>query len=128
MLIKAMVIADRLGLSRSRGAWRGDCPVCAYARSFKLRAGRRGGALAFCANGCTHEQIDDVLIRLTGGAWRPPEPPDREREEEARARKMEAARRLWAGAGPVHGTPAETYLILPRPGPSDRLRRSALAH
>ena len=105
------VIAGKLLLPASRHGWRGDCPVCAYPRAFSLRAGRHGQPLAFCANGCAREQISETLARLTGGVWRAPPPPDREKQAEARARKMEAARRVWAGAGPVHGTPAEAYLL-----------------
>ena len=104
------VIAGKLMLPASRHGWRGDCPLCAYPRAFSLRAGRRGQPLAFCANGCAHEQIREALARLTGGLWRVPPPPDREKQAEALARKAEAARRVWAGAGPVHGTPAEAYL------------------
>lgn len=59
-------------LSRRPRSWTGDCPSCGYPRAFCLKSNRHGVARAFCANGCTPDQLDGVLQRALGADWTPP--------------------------------------------------------
>lgn len=103
-------LAGRLGLRKSKRDWRGDCPACGYHASFIVRAGAYGRALPQCVSCGDREAIDHALQQITAGGWAAPEPQDRQTDAEARAGKVEAARRVWAGAGTIPGTPAELYL------------------
>ena len=103
-------LASRLRLDRQAHSWRGDCPACAYSRAFSLRAGKGDAALAFCANGCSRDDLRAELGRIVGGAWKPAEAPSAQAEAEARERKQTRALALWAGCEPALGTLADAYL------------------
>ncbi len=109
-LITARDFADRLGLKRYARSWRGNCPACGYKLSFAVRAGKGNRPSLYCANGCSRDDLDRAMMQIMGGSWSAPERPDAESETEARERKQAAAARLWNGADPVRGTPAELYL------------------
>jgi hypothetical protein len=100
-------IASRYNLRRQARSWRGDCPACGYRGTFCVKEGRDGTPRMFCAS--CH---DRDAIALSIGQQRPVAPtPQQEADREAdRARKREAALRLWNGAEPAPGTPAATYL------------------
>lgn len=102
-------LALRLGLDRHLRSWRGTCPACGYPRAFTLKATRDGRPLTYCASGCDGETIADTIARLTGTVTRTeiPKPDDL---AAARARKQQAALRLWAGSAPAPDTIAEAYL------------------
>ncbi len=106
MSVTAHDIAGRLGLRRYPRSWRGDCPACAYPRSLSVREGPR----LFCANGCNHDALNDAMTRVMGGSWSPPERPGAEHDAAVRARKQDAALRLWRGSEPAPGTVVERYL------------------
>ncbi len=109
-MIGAPELAGRLGLRKTNRDWRGDCPACGYHASFIVRQGRHGGALVRCVSCEDRESIGAALDRVTAGEWIKSDRQEPETDIEARARKMERARVLWAGAGAVPGTPAELYL------------------
>lgn len=100
-------LAERLGLKRSGRSWRGDCPACGYAGAFSLQEGRTGRPLAWCAS-CS-DRAALLAIVATGDVGGLPAP-DLDRERAARVRATERALALWAGSGPIAGTPAESYL------------------
>jgi putative DNA primase/helicase len=106
-------IADRLGLKQYPRSWRGDCPCCSYGRAFSLRQRTQNKISAFCANGCSHEALDDMLRRVLGNDWRPWEKPDDDTVKASRERKQHAAQKLFAGAVPLPDAgdcPATRYL------------------
>jgi hypothetical protein len=106
------------------GHWHGrygtaPCPVCQPERrkgqaALTLADGRDGRLLAQCKNaGCDFRDILAAAgLRL--GDYRTPDPATlARREAEARreaVRKAEQARRLWAEAQPIEGTPAARCL------------------
>jgi hypothetical protein len=91
-------IAARFGLRRIGRTWRGNCPNCGY-RDPAVLLPTRGAqpARLWCANGCNLNDIDGTHPH------RPPQSPDDRQTNEK-------ALRLWNGAGPCAGTPAERYL------------------
>lgn len=101
-------IADRHHLRKLARSWRGICPACQYrgTGTLSMKAGRDGTPLLYCANGC-----DQDALNLAIGREPPPSDPGSAADREAdRARKRQAALRLWSGAEPVPGSPAERYL------------------
>src|SRR4051812_10246523 len=67
----------------------------------------------FCANGCSHEALDDMLQRVLGENWKPRDRPDDDTIKAARARKQIAAQKLFAGAALLSDAgdcPATRYL------------------
>lgn len=76
-----------------------------------MKAGKRGGVCAYCANGCTLEQLDDALTRALGADWTPPARlPDGDVAAQ-RAGKLAAAVRLFRGSTPLSAAdPAGLYL------------------
>lgn len=106
------------------GRWHGrygvaPCPICQPERrrgqdALTLADGRDGRLLADCKkSGCAFADIL-AAVGLRAGDWRAPDPAEaarREAERRAEAvKRAEQARRLWAEAQPIAGTPAETYL------------------
>ena len=109
-IITASDLATRLGLRKCKRDWRGDCPSCGYHSAFSVRAGDGDRALAWCSSCQDRDGLASALDRITGGAWIPPVQQTHESVEEARARKQEAARRLWNGSIPASGTLVDRYL------------------
>jgi len=104
-------LGRRLDLRKRPRSWGGDCPACSYKAAFAMKAGKHGGVRAFCANGCTLDQLDDALQRALGSDWTPPARlPDRDVATQ-RAGKQAAAARLFAGSTPLTAAdPAGLYL------------------
>lgn len=107
-MMDARDVADRLGLERAGRGWRGACPACDYPRAFVLRAGKAGGLLVFCANGCRHPDLRAVLEGQGLGDMPKTRPPP-STVTNAR-RRQGAALRLAEGSLPAAGTLADTYL------------------
>lgn len=106
--VSCPTIADRSNLSRHPRSWRAKCPVCQYGGNgtFSVKAGRNGRPLLYCANGCDLE-----LLRCAISGALPTQTPHFEADAETvRARRREAALRLWNGSEPVQSTRAATYL------------------
>jgi hypothetical protein len=118
-------MADARDLTLSlRGRWHGrygtaPCPVCQPEGrkgqdALALADGRDGRLLAHCKKAAC--AFADILAAagLRPGDYRAPDAAAlARREAEARAearRKAEQARRLWAEARPIEGTPAARYL------------------
>jgi putative DNA primase/helicase len=100
--ISARDLAERLDLTKYPRSWRGRCPACDYPGNvFSVREKRPSFRPSlYCANGCTRDQLDDVLKRVVAG-WKP-EPrydDDPVAIAQRRATKQEAALRLWSGSG-----------------------------
>ncbi len=93
-MLTARDLAERLNLKRHPRSWRGACPACSYPSVFSVRAGRQGNALAYCANGCTRDDLAGILAAMRGGDP-PVRPPSDDTAANARARKQAAALRLW---------------------------------
>jgi phage/plasmid primase-like uncharacterized protein len=92
-------LAARLGLRRYLRSWRGRCPLCDYpGNTLSILAARDQSPRLYCANGCTRDELDHAAHRAFGAAWKPAERPGDATAAETRARKQEAARRLWNGA------------------------------
>ena len=121
----AVELATRLGLRKCKRDWRGSCPSCGYPAAFSVGAGSDGRALAWCSSCRDRDGLTIALNRITAGAWNPPERLAAQDEHEAKARKQEAARRLWKGSASALGTLVDTYLThrcLPRLAASPMLR------
>jgi len=105
-------LAARLGLRRRPRSWGGNCPSCGYHAAFTVRLPRKGKfPLLWCANGCTREQLAEAAQRALNTASRPPVPLAPLALAEQRARKLEAARKLFAGAIAIRpDCPAGLYL------------------
>jgi putative DNA primase/helicase len=109
-MIAAEDLAHRLGLKQYPRSWRGDCPACNYRGAFAASNGKRGTRL-WCANGCSQEQLVEAVNRIAGGSWEPPPgQTDPSKGAETSKRKQAAALKLWTGAAPLAGSPAELYL------------------
>lgn len=94
-------LGRRLDLDKRPRSWSGTCPSCDYARAFTIKAGKHGGVRAYCANGCTLEQLDDALTRTLGAEWTPPPRlPDADVAAQ-RLGKQAAALRLFRGSTPL---------------------------
>jgi putative DNA primase/helicase len=122
--ISARDIASRLGLTKHVGSWRGRCPACDYTGETFIVRELRGGASLYCANGCGRDALGDIVNRVMGGAWTPPERAEAADEVERRTARQERALALWNGAEAASGTPADTYLT--GRGLSDLARSPAL--
>ncbi len=109
--MNAAILADRLGLVKRPRSWAGTCPACDYARAFSIRPGKGERVRVHCANGCTFDQLDDVLRRVAGADWTPPEPPPDGQPKAAHGTKKEAAIRMWSRSIPAPGTLADRYLV-----------------
>ena len=104
-------LGRKLGLRRRPRSWAGDCPSCGYHRAFCLKLGRHGIARAFCANGCTPDQLDGVLQRVLGTDWTPPARLPEANVAASRADKQAAAASLVRGSTFLTATdPAGLYL------------------
>ena len=104
-------LAARLGLDKRPRSFGGKCPACDYPRAFSLKD-VKGRTLAFCANGCAQNTLADVLARVTGGGWKPPDPSSDANDKIAtRQAATEKALRVWAGSTTATKTLADTYLI-----------------
>ena len=91
-----------------RREWRGDCPACGYDGAAVLSE-RNGRPLLWCAS-C---QDRDALLATLKGVGGDVSPPAFAREPIPAAGdgwKRKRALAVWNGAGPISGTPAETYL------------------
>lgn len=98
--ISARDLAGRLSLHKLARSWRGRCPSCDYAGDvFSVREGKAGRPRLYCANGCSRENLDDVLGRVVAG-WKPELRGDDEAKGDAerRAHKQALALRLWDGS------------------------------
>ncbi len=95
--LTARDLISRMRVKRYSHSWRGDCPVCNYRGTFSIREGKDGRALLWCANGCSRDDINDAVGRVTGGSWRPAVRPDAKDEAAIRERKQAAALGLWNG-------------------------------
>lgn len=104
-------LGQRLDLRRRPRGYGGDCPACSYRSAFSMKAGKHGGVRAFCANGCTPDQLDDALQRALGTAWTPPARlPDADVAAQ-RASKQATALRLFSGSTALTAAdPAGLYL------------------
>ena len=109
-MITASELAGRLNLRKAPRDWRGACPACGYAAAFRVRAGKDGAALAWCANCQDRDSVSNALAALLGGTHTPP-PPSVDDAAGSRERKQAAAMRTWNGAGRLPGTLGERYLI-----------------
>lgn len=104
-------LGRRLNLARRPRSWVGTCPACSYPRVFSLRLGRRGGVLAYCANGCTPHTLNDALTRVLNTDWMPVGRSLEQDIAKLRDSKREAAWRMFIGSTPVTVTdPAGLYL------------------
>ncbi|MDA8051507.1 MAG: toprim domain-containing protein [Rhodospirillales bacterium] len=103
-------LAGRLGLHRAGREWRGACPVCGYPAAFALADGRNGRPVAWCANCQDRHGIAAILVGAEGALPRSAAALPGEDRAAATGRRTERAKVLWAGAGPVPGSIAETYL------------------
>ena len=104
-------LAASLRLKKRLRSYSGDCPACDYPRAFSLKD-VNGRTLAFCANGCAQSTLSDVLARVTGGGWKPPDSsPHATDKTAARQAATEKALRVWAGSTTATNTLADTYLI-----------------
>ena len=104
-------LGRRLDLHKRPRSWGGDCPACSYSNAFSMKPGKNGGVRAFCANGCTHEVLDEALTRALGTDWTPPARlPDVDIAAQRKG-KQAAAARLFSGSTAVLPTdPAGLYL------------------
>lgn len=104
-------LAGRLDLFKRTRSWGGECPACHYRAAFSLKAGKHGRALAYCANGCTPEQLTAELARVLGTDWTPPDRPADADVAASRAGKQAAAGKLFRGSTPLtEADPAGLYL------------------
>ncbi len=85
-------------------------PGLDYPRAFSIRPGKGRRVRLYCANGCTFDQLADVLARVAGADWTPPTPPPDGQAEAARGAKQAAALRMWARSVPALGSLADRYL------------------
>jgi putative DNA primase/helicase len=107
--LTAAEVACRLGLRRYPRSWRGRCPLCDYATTFSVRAGRDGRALLFCASCQDRDGLAEAVARATGQEREASRRPDQDKAAE-RQRKQDRALSLWRGSVPAPGTPADRYL------------------
>jgi hypothetical protein len=108
-MMRAAEVAERLNLKRYQQSWRGRCPCCDYAaNTFCIRAGTKGRALLFCANGCTRQELTEAVARATGHQLGVQ--PDDEHDAARRERNRERALALWRGSESAIGTLADHYL------------------
>jgi len=91
-------LGRRLDLRKRPRSWGGNCPARNYHGGFALKAGKHGGVRAYCANGCTLDQLDDALTRALGSDWKPPARLPRADVATQRASKQAAATCLFAGS------------------------------
>lgn len=104
-------LGRRLDLRKRPRSWGGDCPACSYRSAFSMKAGKHGGVRAYCANGCTLDQLDDALQRALGANWMPPARLPDEDVAAQRAGKQAAALRLFSGSAALTAAdPAGRYL------------------
>ena len=108
--ISARDVADRLGLRKHAGSWRGTCPACGYRDTFAVLAATNGRARLFCASCNDRDALADAVARVSGGFWQPPPRQDRADNAAQRERKQAAALRLWNSSEPAPDTLADTYL------------------
>jgi len=94
-------LGQRLGLRQRPRSWGGDCPACSYHNAFSMKPGKRSGVRAYCANGCTLEQLDNALARALGADWAPPAHLPDANIAAKRAGKQAAAARLFRGSTPL---------------------------
>ena len=95
----AAEIATRFGLRRIARGYRGTCPSCGYPQALSVLPGRNGGAIVACFGGCEGQRPNLECTAIPA----PPAP-------DAKAKKQQAALKLWSGGVPVPGTPAAVYL------------------
>jgi putative DNA primase/helicase len=111
MPMDALEMAGRLGLKRYPRSWRGPCPCCGYRDAFAILQSRHGSPRLFCASGCTRDQL---AVAVGTDAPSPSLPAHVDRDTPAdRARRTEAALRVWRGAVPLRhhaAAPGLTYL------------------
>jgi putative DNA primase/helicase len=108
-MIIARDLADRMGLKKYPRSWRGRCPCCDYpGGSFSVFAARDGTARLYCANGCSRDDLVNVIAGGVGqrAPWNKAEPHD----ADARERNRERALALWRGSEPAIGTLTDRYL------------------
>ncbi|WP_288049837.1 toprim domain-containing protein [Acidiphilium sp.] len=111
MFQSASDAALRLSLRHvpGRREWRGACPSCGYNDSFMLSE-KNGRAFGWCAS-C--QDRDGIARLLRSDAPLPDAHRDPARDAE-KGRQLEHARaqalRIWNGAEPAAGTPADLYL------------------
>jgi putative DNA primase/helicase len=127
-MMTAHDLAGRLNLQKYIRSWRGTCPACDYGRVFSVKAGKDHRPVVYCANGCSQDDLANVLARNFGDAWKPADAPQADVEGDAakRARKSAEAMRVWAGSTSLHANdPAFMYLVhrgLPELAASPALR------
>lgn len=109
--MSAAAVAERHQLKRVGRDYRGQCPGCGARTALAVRDGR-SRVLIRCYAGCEFRELAELL-----GLPREERPQDHaDSAAEAildahRAKtRQELAARLWAAAGPLQGTPAESYL------------------
>ena len=113
-MIAASELAQRLNLRKSKRDWRGACPACGYSNSFSLMTGKNGQPLAWCASCQDRDSVASALHALLGddqaGEQRLNHGVKANDEAARRAKKQEAALRLWNGSNSLIGTLGERYL------------------
>ena len=104
-------LAARLDLKKRPRSWGGDCPACSYRGAFSMKPGQGGGVRAYCAAGCTLDNLDDALTRALGADWKPPARIADADVQAVRAGKQATAARLFNGSTPtLPADPVGLYL------------------
>jgi len=111
-------IARTLGGHRAGSGWLCFCPAHPNENTPALSiTDKSGTVLLHCHAGCSQAAVIDAL--KAKGLWSghsdftiDPVAVERARvaDEAERKRKIDAARTIWRGCGPITGTPAESYL------------------
>jgi phage/plasmid primase-like uncharacterized protein len=116
-------LATRFKLHRAGRSWRGDCPACGYAGAFVLDL-RDGRPVGWCASCQDTAAIGRLVAGDLPGGWTPPSRKAAAQDEARAQRRRDDALRLFEGAIPAFGTPAQRYLA--RRGLPDLWKSAAL--
>jgi len=50
-------LAEKLGLRRAGGEYKGECPICGGDDRFHIKEGKVDGLLVYCRRGCTYAEL-----------------------------------------------------------------------
>jgi hypothetical protein len=102
-------LVARLGLKQSLRSWRGHCARYSYMSSVLPARDQHGWPMLCCTYGCTRDDRNNAMRRITSGAC---QPPARSSDDDgSTVRTQSRALALWNSSQPAAGTLADQYLI-----------------